>query len=70
MRIPMKIVLSTLKTIVFGFLVAVTGCWFGLQSSGGTEGVGKAATHGVVASIFQVLIADVLLVKLIELATS
>jgi phospholipid/cholesterol/gamma-HCH transport system permease protein len=70
MRIPMKIVLSTLKTIVFGFLVAVTGCWFGLQASGGTEGVGRAATHGVVASIFQVLIANVLLVKLIELATS
>jgi phospholipid/cholesterol/gamma-HCH transport system permease protein len=62
-----KIVLSTLKTIVFGYLVAVTGCWFGMNATEGTEGVGKAATRGVVASIFLVLIANVFLVKLIEM---
>jgi phospholipid/cholesterol/gamma-HCH transport system permease protein len=63
-----KIVLSTLKTVVFGYLVAVTGCYFGMNASGGTEGVGNAATRGVVASIFLVLIANVFLVKLIEMA--
>jgi phospholipid/cholesterol/gamma-HCH transport system permease protein len=62
-----KIVLSTLKTVVFGYLVAVTGCWFGMNATEGTEGVGKAATRGVVASIFLVLIANVFLVKLIEM---
>jgi phospholipid/cholesterol/gamma-HCH transport system permease protein len=62
-----KIVLSTLKTVVFGYLVAVTGCWFGMNASEGTEGVGQAATRGVVASIFLVLIANVFLVKLIEM---
>ena len=64
-----KIVLSTLKTIVFGYLVAVTGCYFGMEATGGTEGVGKAATRGVVVSIFLVLIANVFLVKLIELVS-
>ena len=64
-----KIVLSTLKTIVFGYLVAVTGCWFGMNAAEGTEGVGKAATRGVVASIFLVLIANVFLVKLIEMVS-
>src|SRR5471032_1549566 len=61
-HIQLKIVLSTLKTIVFGYLVAVTGCYVGMNASGGTEGVGKAATRGVVASIFLVLIANVFLV--------
>ncbi|HZZ82855.1 MAG TPA: ABC transporter permease, partial [Gemmataceae bacterium] len=61
-----KLVLSTLKTIVFGYLVAVTGCYFGMEATDGTEGVGRAATRSVVVSIFLVLIADVFLVKLIE----
>ena len=64
-----KIILSTLKTVVFGYLVAVTGCWFGMEATGGTEGVGAAATRGVVASIFLVLIANVFLVKLIEMVS-
>ena len=62
-----KIVLSTLKTIVFGYLVAVTGCYFGMNATGGTEGVGIAATRGVVGSIFLVLVANVFLVKAIEM---
>lgn len=65
--LQLKIVLSTMKTIVFGYLVAVTGCYFGMEASGGTEGVGTAATRGVVVSIFLVLIANVFLVKLIEM---
>lgn len=68
-RIPAKMVLSTLKTIVFGYLVAVTGCWFGMEATGGTEGVGRAATRGVVVSIFLVLISNVFLVKLIEMVS-
>jgi phospholipid/cholesterol/gamma-HCH transport system permease protein len=57
---------ATLKTVVFGYLVGVTGCYFGMQASGGTEGVGRAATRSVVASIFLVLIADVVLVRAIQ----
>jgi phospholipid/cholesterol/gamma-HCH transport system permease protein len=68
-HIQVKIMLSTLKTIVFGYLVAITGCYFGMNATGGTEGVGTAATRGVVASIFLVLIANVFLVKLVEMAT-
>jgi phospholipid/cholesterol/gamma-HCH transport system permease protein len=68
-RIPLKIVLSTLKPVVFAFLVAVTGCYCGMQATGGTEGVGNAATRGVVVSIFLVLISNVFLVKVIEMVT-
>ncbi len=62
-----KAVAATLKTVVFGFFVAVTGCWVGMQAHGGTEGVGRAATRGVVLSILLVLIANVILVKLIQI---
>jgi phospholipid/cholesterol/gamma-HCH transport system permease protein len=58
---------ATLKTVVFGYLIGVTGCYCGLQATGGTEGVGRAATRSVVASIFLVLASNVLLVPLIQL---
>lgn len=64
-----QIVPATLKTIVFGYLIAVTGCYFGMQTGGGTEGVGRAATRGVVYSILLVLVSNVVLVKLIQLLT-
>ncbi len=58
---------ATLKTIVFGYLIGVTGCYCGMNAQGGTEGVGLAATRGVVASIFFVVVANVVLVKMIQL---
>lgn len=57
---------ATLKTVVFGFLVGVAGCYFGMNATGGTEGVGRAATRGVVVSTFLVMISNVLLVRLIQ----
>ncbi len=62
-----SLVYSTLKTVVFGYLVAVCGCWCGMHAGAGTEGVGRAATRGVVGSIFLVLVANVFLVKIIQL---
>ncbi len=56
-----QLIPATLKTVVFGYLIGVVGCWYGMNARGGTEGVGHAATGGVVASIFLVLVADVVL---------
>jgi phospholipid/cholesterol/gamma-HCH transport system permease protein len=58
---------SLLKTVVFGYLIGVTSCYCGLNAQGGTEGVGRAATQGVVGSVFLVFLADVLLVFLFQL---
>jgi phospholipid/cholesterol/gamma-HCH transport system permease protein len=60
------LVLATLKTVVFGYLIAIAGCWCGLHAPPGAEGVGVAATRGVVLSIMLVLSSDVLLVKMIQ----
>ena len=59
---------ATLKTVAFGYLIGVTGCYFGMSAHGGTEGVGRAATRGVVVSIFLVMVSNVFLVRINQLA--
>jgi phospholipid/cholesterol/gamma-HCH transport system permease protein len=56
-----------LKTVVFGYLIAVAGCWHGLNAPPGADGVGVAATRGVVLAIELVLASNVVLVKLIQI---
>jgi phospholipid/cholesterol/gamma-HCH transport system permease protein len=65
---PGDVIPAVLKTVAFGYLIAVTGCYFGMAATGGTEGVGRAATRSVVTSIFLVLVSNVFLVKLIQVA--
>jgi phospholipid/cholesterol/gamma-HCH transport system permease protein len=55
-----------LKTLAFGLVVGVTGCFIGMTARDGSEGVGRAATDSVVACCLLVLVADVLLVMLIK----
>ena len=56
---------STLKTVVFGFIIGLIGCYQGMSARGGTEGVGRAATSAVVLSSLFVILADVVMVRLI-----
>jgi phospholipid/cholesterol/gamma-HCH transport system permease protein len=56
---------AALKTLVFGLVVGVTGCFIGMNPREGSEGVGRAATDSVVACSLLVLAADVLLVMFI-----
>jgi phospholipid/cholesterol/gamma-HCH transport system permease protein len=58
---------STGKTIVFGWLAALAGCWMGVVASSGSEGVGRAATRSVVAAVLLVLAADVALVAIFRI---
>jgi phospholipid/cholesterol/gamma-HCH transport system permease protein len=60
---------ATLKTIAFGFLIGVAGCYCGLNAPEGAEGVGIAATRGVVWATLLVLLSNVVLVKVIQLVT-
>jgi phospholipid/cholesterol/gamma-HCH transport system permease protein len=56
----------TLKTAVFGLIMGVIACFQGMHTHGGTEGVGRAATTSVVISSLLIIIADVVLVRLIQ----
>jgi phospholipid/cholesterol/gamma-HCH transport system permease protein len=56
---------ATVKTIVFGFIIAVVSSYLGFTTRGGTEGVGRASTRSVVASSILIIVGNVLLVRLI-----
>jgi phospholipid/cholesterol/gamma-HCH transport system permease protein len=57
---------ATLKTVVFGLLVALIACWTGLHADRSTEAVGNAATRGVVRSMLAVFAANVVLVPILQ----
>ncbi len=52
------------KAAVFGFLVALMGCYHGYNSRGGAEGVGAATTSAVVAASILILSSDYVLTEL------
>jgi phospholipid/cholesterol/gamma-HCH transport system permease protein len=56
---------SLLKPVVFGFIISMTGCYVGLRTHGGTEGVGRSTTQAVVSSSILVIAADFFLNNLI-----
>jgi phospholipid/cholesterol/gamma-HCH transport system permease protein len=56
---------ATLKTAVFGFIIATIASYLGFTTSGGTEGVGDASTRSVVLASVLIILIDVLLVRLI-----
>jgi phospholipid/cholesterol/gamma-HCH transport system permease protein len=52
------------KTIVFAFFISLTACWKGLNTEGGTQGVGNTTTWVVVTSSIFIMISDFFLTKL------
>jgi phospholipid/cholesterol/gamma-HCH transport system permease protein len=55
----------TLKTAVFGYLIATISCFYGYTTNEGSEGVRKASTNSVVISSLVIILVDVILVKCI-----
>lgn len=53
-----------IKTPVFGAIIALVGCHFGMTTRGGTAGVGNSTTRTVVVVSITILIADFVLTKL------
>ncbi len=52
------------KAAVFGFIVALMGCYHGYNSRGGAQGVGAATTSAVVAASVLILAFDYVLTEL------
>ncbi|MBR3623821.1 MAG: ABC transporter permease [Selenomonadaceae bacterium] len=50
-----------IKAVIFGSIIAVLGCYYGLTSPNGAEGVGKATTKTVVSSIIAIFFFNALL---------
>ena len=63
--VPLDYVEGIVKPLVFGGLIAMTGCYVGLSTGGGAEGVGNAAKKAVVAASIMILMCDFFIAKLI-----
>ncbi|MCK9615596.1 MAG: ABC transporter permease, partial [Candidatus Omnitrophica bacterium] len=46
------------KSFVFAIIIALIGCFEGLNTKGGAEGVGRATTRSVVISFILIILAD------------
>ncbi len=53
------------KAAVFGFIIALMGCYHGYQSKGGAQGVGRATTNAVVSASILILAANYALTSLL-----
>ena len=58
------VVSGLVKAGVFGFIIALMGCYHGYNSKGGAQGVGTATTNAVVSASILLLSADYLLTEL------
>ena len=54
-----------LKPFVFAFVIALVGSYFGLHTTGGTEGVGRSTTQAVVVASVLILVLDFFITKLL-----
>ncbi len=54
-----------IKAAVFGFIIALMGCYHGFNSKGGAQGVGRATTNAVVASAILILAANFALTSIL-----
>ena len=52
------------KPIFSGFIIATVGCYFGMNTKGGTQGVGRATTQAVVYSSVFIIVVDFLVSRL------
>ncbi|HBQ35988.1 MAG TPA: ABC transporter permease [Rhodobacteraceae bacterium] len=61
---PWDIISGLIKGAVFGFIVALMGCYYGMNSGRGAQGVGHATKSAVVAASIMILASNYLLTEL------
>ena len=54
-----------IKAGVFGFIIALMGCYQGFNSSGGAQGVGRATTNAVVSASILILAANYVITSIV-----
>ena len=59
----MDVASGLVKAAVFGYLIALMGCYHGFHSKGGAQGVGKATTNAVVTGAILVLIFNYIITE-------
>jgi phospholipid/cholesterol/gamma-HCH transport system permease protein len=62
--VPRDFLMGVAKSFFFGGIVTLIGCYNGLSTTGGTEGLGQATTATVVHCTMAVIVSDFFLTKL------
>ena len=52
-----------IKPFVFAFAISLVGCFYGLRTSGGTQGVGRSTTQAMVAASIMIIILTFVIAK-------
>ena len=63
--LPKDVFHSLIKSAIFGYLLSTIACYQGLQTRGGTEGVGNRTTTAVVMSSVAIFVSDFFITKLL-----
>ena len=61
--------MGLLKPVLFGFVIATVGCYYGLTAKGGTQGVGRATTQAMVTASVLILLVNLLITRLLMVVT-
>ena len=61
---PIDVYSGLVKAAVFGFIVAIMGCYHGMNSGRGAQGVGQATTNAVVSASVLILASNYILTNL------
>lgn len=61
---PLDVISGLVKAAVFGFIIALMGCYSGYHSKGGAQGVGTATTNAVVSSSILILTFNYVITEL------
>jgi phospholipid/cholesterol/gamma-HCH transport system permease protein len=58
------VVQGLLKPFVFALVIALVGCYYGMRTTGGTQGVGRATTQAVVVSAVWIFVLTTFITRI------
>jgi phospholipid/cholesterol/gamma-HCH transport system permease protein len=58
------IVQGLLKPFIFALIISLVGCFFGIRTTGGTQGVGRSTTEAVVVASVAIFVVDFFLTRI------
>jgi phospholipid/cholesterol/gamma-HCH transport system permease protein len=64
LRYP-DIIQGLVKPLFFGYILSSIGCFYGLRTTGGTQGVGRSTIQAVVVSSVLIIFVDFMLTQLL-----
>ena len=62
--VPNDLIQGLVKPFIFGIIIALVGCFYGLRTTGGTQGVGRATTQAVVLASIWIFFVTFLIDKI------